>query len=394
MSSVILHFKATKIISLIILFALLNNSDIYAQLLAGPVAANAANECLIGNKYRGVRPAGSAGDKEIYLGAEDINISSNRSDNNLSYQSQINFTLIYDAGSDVLINYTYNGNVVTTTKNYISGAIAHAGKRHTPDQINYLEIESYNETDQSTIEISNLFINGQHIPGTYSNSSTGSNKWHAYSMDLGSGFTIEGTINLIGDFGSDVDKNFVQLRLGYSASALSLPLSWNNISLEKNNSSVDIKWSTLQEVNTDRFEIQRSGTGSNFTTLGSVTANGNSNIVQQYKFTDLLPINGYNYYRIKQIDRNGHFTYSTVVAINMRNKQKEIVTLNGNNILVQFSNTAKRTIELLNMNGVVIKRTSGSNSVYELNNIISGRGIHVVRVIEEDGDAHSTQVIL
>ncbi len=394
MRSTILHSKARKIIPLIIFFALLNSRNVYAQLLAGPVTPHGANECLIGNKYRGVRPSGSAGDKEIYLGAEDLNIASNRSDNNLSYESQINFTLTYDGASDVLINYTYNGNVITTTKNYISTVIAGAGKHHTLDEMNYLEIESSNETDQSTIEISDLFINGQSIPGTYSNSSIGNAIWHAYSMDLGSGFSIEGTIHLIGDFGTDLDKNYVQLRLGYSALAISLPLSWNNISLEKNNNSVDVKWSTLQEVNTDKFEIQRSGTGSNFITIGSVIAHGNSNVVQQYKFSDLLPFNGYNYYRIKQTDRNGHYTYSTVVAINMRNKQKEIITVKGNNILVQFSNTAKRTIELLNMNGVVIKRTSGSNSMYELNDIISGRGIHIVRVIGEDGSAHATQVIL
>src|SRR5690606_19785098 len=64
----------------------------------------------------------------------------------------------------------------------------------------------------------------------------------------------------------------------------------------------------------DRFEVQRSENGSTFIAIGSVPAAGSSAIPIDYSFTDDDPAQGTNYYRLRQIDLDGTYTYSPLVV--------------------------------------------------------------------------------
>jgi len=77
---------------------------------------------------------------------------------------------------------------------------------------------------------------------------------------------------------------------------------------------VKLEWSTSTEQNTDYFEVQKSKDGINFTTLTKVAANGNSTGVINYDHTDANP-NDENYYRLKIVDQDGQFEYSTTVQV-------------------------------------------------------------------------------
>jgi hypothetical protein len=77
-------------------------------------------------------------------------------------------------------------------------------------------------------------------------------------------------------------------------------------------------WVTSTEVNNNGFELQRSADGSNFSKLSFITSksdNGTSNIVLNYNYIDENPLRGVNYYRLKQIDKDGRFTFSTIITI-------------------------------------------------------------------------------
>lgn len=76
-----------------------------------------------------------------------------------------------------------------------------------------------------------------------------------------------------------------------------------------------LKWSTESESNTDSFEIEKSNDGENFTSIGKVEAQGNSNTLQKYQFEDRLTSSGSNYYRLKIMDKNGQFEYSKTIEI-------------------------------------------------------------------------------
>ena len=74
-----------------------------------------------------------------------------------------------------------------------------------------------------------------------------------------------------------------------------------------------LQWATASELNNDYFEIQRSGDGKNFKTIGVVEGNGTAYHTIHYNFKDRSPLKGVNYYRLKQYDFDGAFAYSPVV---------------------------------------------------------------------------------
>lgn len=76
---------------------------------------------------------------------------------------------------------------------------------------------------------------------------------------------------------------------------------------------VTVSWKTFSEVNNDRFEVQRSEEGSQFTTIGEVPGAGNSSTVQQYAFTDNGAVAPVYYYRLRQVDTDGTARYSGIV---------------------------------------------------------------------------------
>ncbi|MCB0512828.1 MAG: T9SS type A sorting domain-containing protein, partial [Bacteroidetes bacterium] len=76
-----------------------------------------------------------------------------------------------------------------------------------------------------------------------------------------------------------------------------------------------LNWTTGSEVNTNQFEIQRSLDGITWETIGSVTARGAQMVSTDYNFEDANPTQGDNYYRLKIIDNDASFEYSSIIRI-------------------------------------------------------------------------------
>lgn len=73
---------------------------------------------------------------------------------------------------------------------------------------------------------------------------------------------------------------------------------------------VRLDWSTASETNNDFFTLERSEDGVNWGIFSTVDGNGNSNQVLTYSSVDEAPMNGISYYRLKQTDFDGQFSYS------------------------------------------------------------------------------------
>jgi hypothetical protein len=84
-----------------------------------------------------------------------------------------------------------------------------------------------------------------------------------------------------------------------------LPVEWLDFKLSVEKSTVLLEWSTASEVNNDYFDIQRSSDGIQWTSIGEVDGAGTSHKILTYKFKDLNPGMGENYYRIVQVDYDG-----------------------------------------------------------------------------------------
>lgn len=83
-----------------------------------------------------------------------------------------------------------------------------------------------------------------------------------------------------------------------------------------------LTWITSTEQNNQGFDIERSSNGQSFSKVGFVASksiDGNSSTSLRYNFEDTKPVSGINYYRLKQMDRDGKYAYSNVIAITTDN---------------------------------------------------------------------------
>lgn len=94
-----------------------------------------------------------------------------------------------------------------------------------------------------------------------------------------------------------------------------LPIELLSFTGKSIGSSNLLEWKTTTEINNDYFTLERSSNATHFSELGTIPGAGNSNTMLYYNFTDENPLNGVNYYRLKQTDFDGRFSYSNIVAL-------------------------------------------------------------------------------
>ncbi|HRE37900.1 MAG TPA: T9SS type A sorting domain-containing protein [Chitinophagaceae bacterium] len=169
-----------------------------------------------------------------------------------------------------------------------------------------------------------------------------------------------------------------------------LPVTWLFVNGQLQNGNAIIKWATASESNTDKFEIEHSSNGINYNKVGTRAATGNSNTTKQYEFVHPSPVNGKNFYRIKQIDLDGRFTYSSIIVLqNNDTRTKAIIAPNPviNTLSLFFSETGTKTIQLVSMDGrlLLTQTINGSNSTHTINMQPLPAGMYVLRLITSKG---------
>lgn len=86
---------------------------------------------------------------------------------------------------------------------------------------------------------------------------------------------------------------------------------------KKNSNQVLLQWTTTREANNKGFEVQHSTNGSNFTAIGFVNGRGTNGNGASYDFSDISPVAGKNFYRLKQIDLDNKAQYSPVRFVDL-----------------------------------------------------------------------------
>jgi hypothetical protein len=95
-----------------------------------------------------------------------------------------------------------------------------------------------------------------------------------------------------------------------------LPIRLHHFAAKRMDDKVRLDWQTAMENNNCRFEVERSEDGRNFQMIGSLPGAVNSSATQYYQFTDVRPVSGRSYYRIRQVDCDGKSTLSNVISLN------------------------------------------------------------------------------
>jgi hypothetical protein len=141
----------------------------------------------------------------------------------------------------------------------------------------------------------------------------------------------------------------------FASLIIPLPVTLTRFTAVTEGRTVSLNWSTSEETNSDRFEIQRSADGKKWGRIGTVASSGESKVLIDYSYVDSGPLAGINLYRLKIIDNDETFAYSTIRNVKMEGTAKVTPYPNPavDKVLIQDYQLVKQ-IELHNASGAKI----------------------------------------
>ncbi|MEP7321943.1 MAG: T9SS type A sorting domain-containing protein [Saprospiraceae bacterium] len=142
-----------------------------------------------------------------------------------------------------------------------------------------------------------------------------------------------------------------------SGTRLAIALTMFNVASVNN--SIKIHWSSLASINSKGYDIERSADLKNWKRLETYTSNHS---LDQYEYLDLYPLNPVSYYRIKSIDIDGSFIYSTVKSV--RTFSRKLISLYPNpvkHILTLEPTQVDATYSISDLMGRIIETKTTSD---------------------------------
>lgn len=179
-----------------------------------------------------------------------------------------------------------------------------------------------------------------------------------------------------------------------------LPVSLIAFSGNQNDKTIDLTWSTASETSNESFTIERSAAGENFIEIGEVTGAGDSQVAIDYDFTDDRPVNGNNFYRLRQNDLDGSTSYSSVLLVDFQGADAGAMTVSPNPatdfLSIRLSgNWAAESVNgtLLEASGRVVRdwqQLAGTSSSIDLAGVPAG----IYQVMMTDGKNRQVQRVV
>ncbi|MEZ5046256.1 MAG: T9SS type A sorting domain-containing protein [Chitinophagaceae bacterium] len=171
------------------------------------------------------------------------------------------------------------------------------------------------------------------------------------------------------------------------------PLEFLNLKAEQVNTANLISWETQHEINTSYFEVENSIDGIYFESIGFVKSNDQYDLINTYSLNHQQPLLGINYYRIKQVDIDGQYTYSSICSVKNSSIESASLTLYPNpaksyiKTNYQLYQEAKITIEIRTPQGNLVQKReisleSGSHTL-ELNTAHLPNGTYILSITNQ-----------
>jgi hypothetical protein len=169
----------------------------------------------------------------------------------------------------------------------------------------------------------------------------------------------------------------------FSMPVVVLPLQLVSFTAQKQQKEVLLAWTTSNEVNTSRFEVEKSYNQQNWSSIGTVNSFNNSAADNHYNLTDQHPAEGMNYYRLKMIDRDGKFVYSDIRAVRFSANSGFSIKPNpvDDRLTVQFSgsnNAGYLSVKDLLGRNITTVQTSSAASIVNINTSQLADGVYLV----------------
>jgi uncharacterized protein len=179
-----------------------------------------------------------------------------------------------------------------------------------------------------------------------------------------------------------------------------LPVTLTQFTASKENVRTKISWTTLQEINSKEFSVERSNDGGvNWQTIATVSAAGNSSTSTTYSIFDQNPAKGTNLYRLRSVDIDNKFEYSATRRVNFDSNYTFSIYPNPsqNKLQISFDNSTGTDlkIQVLNVNGQVLLNTQkeAAGQLFELNITTLKPGMYFLKIITTDGSINVQKFI-
>jgi YD repeat-containing protein len=179
-----------------------------------------------------------------------------------------------------------------------------------------------------------------------------------------------------------------------------LPVTLIDFEAFKVENTVNLKWSTTSETNSDRFEIERSNDGKQWIKIGSLPAFGESNARREYSFTDAHPdrdnpANKESFYRLKMIDRDETFAYSRIRSVVFDRTSEMVlypnpITIGDKLNVITEDITRMSKVQIFDSGGKLVLQSASARSI-DVRGLAAGS--YVVQITYTDGSLSSHRVI-
>ncbi|MDI1233078.1 MAG: T9SS type A sorting domain-containing protein [bacterium] len=188
----------------------------------------------------------------------------------------------------------------------------------------------------------------------------------------------------------------------YKAMVVPLPVTLNHFSAILENNNTELSWSTSSEENLSKFEVMRSFDGINFQSIGTATARGNSNELNEYQFLDINAV-AFNqskiFYQLRMIDENGDYKLSNMVQLRMSTIATVSVYPNPSsdylnvNLSEAIDTDAAVSISDINGKNVELNSTSNNGTSIQFNIQQLENGVYFLNLLNNDGSVTATKFI-
>jgi hypothetical protein len=169
-----------------------------------------------------------------------------------------------------------------------------------------------------------------------------------------------------------------------TTATLPLPVAFTKFDAGCTNNGTLVSWSTGSESNSNYFELQHSTNGNDWTTVANIKASGNSASERNYQQLDQA--GGTMFYRIKEVDLDGHFIYTSIIRSNCESKNMDMVIYPvpaGDilNVVIKSNKSLKTQLWLVDGVGKIVRKIeatlfNGSNTfLFNLKGLSTGEYI-------------------
>ena len=185
-----------------------------------------------------------------------------------------------------------------------------------------------------------------------------------------------------------------------------LPVKMLYFNAEKQGENqASLKWATASELDNDHFEIERSLDAQIWSNIGEVKGNGTTPDQHDYSFIDAQLLSWVNYYRLKQVDIDGHYTYSNIAEVQFDNVVVSPVDLvmypnpmAANGILnIQLSNSTdniKNVIITNAMGQTIYNEANIPDPSYKLTGLDLPSGVYQVSIFTANNNSLTQKLVI